>query len=72
MQVQHRLRLFHEAIELVQAQLERGHIGDKVAAQVVILHEPHQRAKGLFVRHVEQKGTDNELHALAVPTLGVV
>lgn len=48
-----RQELLDEPVKLEQAQLEPGHVGRVVRAQVVRLHQAHEHAERFFVRHLQ-------------------
>lgn len=53
MQEHARQELLDKAVELEEAQLETGHVGRVVRAEVVGFHEPDEDAEGFFVGHLQ-------------------
>lgn len=54
-----RRKLLDEAVELEEAELQAGHVGRVVRAQVVGLHEAHEDREGLLVRHLRAVGASS-------------
>ena len=61
--------LLDQDVQLVHAKSQLGHGRFEHLPHTVVLHDPYQNGKSVFLRHLHQKETNNEGRALAVTNL---